>query len=232
MRSIHDALRSSHPLLPEALRADLAPLFADEEHLAVLSARLLVFSRQGVPDRPPPPPLPAESPPPLEAAFAPFSGALAFWHEPSDDPAVSQRLADAIANAGCAGVLVLLGQRVTPGSITDARALPPPRARLLASAFRRHSAADSLSVAARALAKHAHRGSFWGECTGSVAEKNATAEAVVNRLLDEATWWNVFGHFAHGLVYEVRVPSGHGARWGRAGAEFIGFLEPFEEPAQ
>jgi hypothetical protein len=229
MRSIHDALRSSRPFLPEPLRTDLAPLFADEERLAVLSSRLLVFSRQGVPDRLPPPTFPAECTPPLVDAFAPFRAALAFWHEHPDDPTVPQRLANAITAAGCAQVLVLLGQRITPGSITDARGLPPPRDRLLASAFRPHSQADPLTVAARALAKHAHRGSFWGECTGSVADKNATAEALVNRLLDEATWWNVFGHFAHGLVYEVRLESGHGARWGRAGEEFIGFLEPFED---
>ena len=38
---------------------------------------------------------------------------------------------------------------------------------------------------------------------------------------DSATWWNVFGHFAHEVVYEARVPSGHGARWGFGGDEFI-----------
>ena len=48
-------------------------------------------------------------------------------------------------------------------------------------------------------------------------------------ILDAATWWNVFGHFQHDVVYEARVPSGHGARWGFGGNEFIGFLEPFDE---
>jgi hypothetical protein len=48
-------------------------------------------------------------------------------------------------------------------------------------------------------------------------------------ILDNTTWWNVFGHFKHVLVYEARVPSGHGARWGQGGDELIGFLEPFDE---
>jgi hypothetical protein len=33
----------------------------------------------------------------------------------------------------------------------------------------------------------------------------------------------------HDLVYEARVPSGHGTRWGQLGDEFVGFLEPFDE---
>ena len=70
---------------------------------------------------------------------------------------------------------------------------------------------------------------FWGEVTGSSDEKNAAAERVVRQLLEQATWWNVFGHFQHERVYEVRVPTGHGARWGHGGKELIGFLEPFDE---
>jgi hypothetical protein len=31
------------------------------------------------------------------------------------------------------------------------------------------------------------------------------------------------------VVFEARLSSGHGARWGHAGGEFIGFLEPFDE---
>src|SRR5262249_41298464 len=147
MRSIHDALRSSHPLLPESLRADLAALFADEERLAVLSTRLLVFSRQGVPERPPPT-VSAECTPPLEDAFAPFRPALASGRAPPDAPAVPPPLAAARVPASRPGVLLLPGQRRTPASVTDARGLPPPRPRLLATAFRPHSGADSLTVAA------------------------------------------------------------------------------------
>jgi len=31
------------------------------------------------------------------------------------------------------------------------------------------------------------------------------------------------------VVFEARLPTGHGARWGHGGEEFIGFLEPFDE---
>ena len=128
-------------------------------------------------------------------------------------------------------LLVLLGQRMTPASLTDAAALPPPRAKLMASAMSPYSDADRLSVAGRALAKHAPRssGTFWGQVSGGTDEKNALAERLLTHILDSTTWWNVFGHFKHERVYEARVASGHGARWGQFGESFIGFLEPFDE---
>jgi len=49
----------------------------------------------------------------------------------------------------------------------------------------------------------------------------------VEALLEEATWWNAFEHYSQGLVYEVRVPTGHGARWTLSDYQFIGFLDPF-----
>lgn len=231
MRSIHDALRASQPHLPEPLRQDLARLFRDEEHLATLSTRLLVFARQGVPAGQPPPSFAAECTPPLAEAFVFFQPAVAAWHDAPDSPDVPVQLANALAAAGVKNLLVLLGQRMTPASVTDASALPPAREKLLASALRPHSPADRLSVAARALAKHAPRstGTFWGSVTGSADEKNATARRLLEQILDQTTWWNVFGHYKHVLVYEARVATGHGARWGHGGDEFIGFLEPFEE---
>jgi hypothetical protein len=231
MRSIHDALRRSQPHLPESLRRDLARLFRDEELLAALSTRLLVFTRQGVPASQPPPSFAGECTPPLAEAFGFFQPAVAAWHETPDSPAVPAMLADALVAAGIRNVLVLLGQRMTPASLLDASALPPARASLLGAAMRPHSDTDKLSVAARALAKHAPRstGTFWGKVTGSVDDKNALARHLLETILEQTTWWNVFGHYKHVLVYEARVATGHGARWGHGGDEFIGFLEPFEE---
>jgi hypothetical protein len=231
MRSIHDALRASQPHLPEPFQRDLARLFAEEELLAALSTRLLVFARQGVSGCHPPPSFAGECTPPLAEAFACFQVAVAAWHDTPDSPDVPAMLADALAAAGVRNVLVLLGQRMTPASITDASALPPSRTKLLATAMQAHSDTDRLSVAARALAKHAPRstGTFWGKVTGSVDDKNATALRLLEQILDQTTWWNVFGHYKHVLVYEARVATGHGARWGHGGSEFIGFLEPFEE---
>jgi hypothetical protein len=214
------------------LRSDLARLFEDEDLVAGLATRLLVCARQGVPAERPLPHFSGECTPPLGEAFAFFRPALAAWHDGPDAPAVAQRLAEAVAAAGLKNLLVLLGQRMTPGSVTDASGLPPPRAKLLAAARMRHSEADELSVAGRAFAKHAGRDAgegFWGQASGPSAEKNAAAERWIVQILDAATWWNVFGHFTHGLVYEAREPGGHGVRWGQGGDEFIGFLEPFEE---
>jgi hypothetical protein len=231
MRSLYHVLQACRPLLPEPFGSAHARLFAQEEHLAALAARLLAFARQGVPAEPPPPRFAAECTPPLEAAFAPFRDAVAAWHDDSYSSALPRQFTDALVVAGTRNLLVLLGQRLTPASVTDARAIPPTRARLLASARRPHGNADPLTVAGRALAKHVHRSpaAFWGQVSGSAAEKNAAAEEVLARILGGATWWNVFGHFKHDLVYEARVPTGHGARWGRLGDEFIGFLEPFDE---
>jgi hypothetical protein len=231
--SLQDTLRASFPLLPMDFRAAHAWLF-EEEHVARLADRLLRFAREGVPAAFPLPHFAAECTPPLSDAWAFFREPVAQWQAADDklSPPLLQRFADALPAAGCKNLLILLGQRLTPASLTDARAIPPARARLLASANREHNPADHLTVAARALSKHAHRSleAFWGgEVRGSVAEKNARAVEVLNRILDHATWWNVFGHFAHDLVYEARVPSGHGARWGFGGDEFIGFLEPFDE---
>ena len=233
MTSLQDTLKASAALLPEDFRAAHARLFEDEP-LALLADRLLRCAREGVPAGFPLPHFAAECTPPLGDAWAFFREPVAQWQAADDQlsPALLRRFADALAAAGCKNMLILLGQRLTPASLTEAQAIPPARARLLASANREHNPADHLTVVARALSKHAHRSreAFWGgEVRGCVAEKNARAAEVLNRILDNTTWWNVFGHFAHELVYEVRVPSGHGARWGFGGDEFIGFLEPFDE---
>ena len=230
MHALLDTLRACVPLLPAPFVAEHRRLFA-EEHLAKLATRLLDFHRHGVQQEQPPPHFAAERPPPLEEVFAPFRAPLEAWAAAPDEPTpeVVWKLAGAVVVAGCAHLLLLLGQRRTPASLTDARAIPPLRIELVASAAALHNPADGLTVAARALTKHVHRspGAFWGTVGGTAADKNAAARAVLERILDEQTWWNGFGHFQHEVVYEARVPSGHGARWVQGGAEFIGFLEPF-----
>jgi hypothetical protein len=230
--SLQETLRAGVPLLPEAFRLEHARLF-EQEHLARLAGRLLDFAGHGVPAAPPPPHFAAECTPPLTEAWAFFRGPVAEWRAAADRLAepLPQRFADALVAAGTRNLLLLLGQRLTPASITDARAIPPTRAQLLAAANREHNPADGLTVAARALTKHVHRSpeAFWGDVRGPVPHKNALAVRVLDGILDNATWWNVFGHFAHETVYEARVPTGHGARWGLGGSEFIGFLEPFDE---
>jgi hypothetical protein len=232
MTPLEETLRAAVPLLPGPFREENAGLFVPE-HLSRLAGRLLALAEHGVPAEPPPPHFAAECTPPLAPAWEVVRGPVEEWQGSADQlaPPLLGRWADALAAAGTRNLLLLLGQRLTPASLTDARAIPPTRARLLAAAAVAHNPADGLTVAARALAKHAHRapGAFWGEAGGPVVGQNARALHVLNDVLDRATWWNVFGHFAHDTVFEARVPSGHGARWGRGGDEFIGFLEPFDE---
>jgi hypothetical protein len=150
----------------------------------------------------------AEGTPPLAECFAPFRAALE----------QTQTWADALTSAGTPRILVMLGQRFTPASVTDARGIAPTRTQLLGAASQMHTPSDPLTAAARALTKHVHRSpeKFWGEVRGSTQQKNAAAQRVLENILDNATWRNVFGHFAHELVYEARAHrtrGAMGARW-------------------
>ncbi|KAG8468848.1 hypothetical protein KFE25_007366 [Diacronema lutheri] len=150
-----------------------------------------------------------------------------------------------LARLGAWGALGLLGLRRTRLSLARA---PPPPSRLRASFCAPWAPARSaLTVGARALSKHWHRepeaARFWGgQWRGSDAEKNALASAALERVLACAVWANCHrlptsaarAHedegtnwgTASGEVFEVRVATGHGARWSADGATFRGFLEP------
>lgn len=153
----------------------------------------------------------------------------------------------------------LLGQRQTPGTKW---LLPPSPAELMLAANRLHPGTSqklaALSVAARAAAKHAHRGAdcwFGDAAEGKTAARIARAAILVARLLASAVWWNAHeGAFedltdapaggadgaASGVVaqkritvFEVRDMRGYGARWAvssdGSNVRFRGFLEPHVE---
>jgi hypothetical protein len=224
------ALRIAVSFFPEPFRAEYARLFASE-HLETLAGRLVLFHTSGVPVNRLPPYFDEETTPPLGPVYAPFETVLRqFLVEAADSsPELHHGLAQAMLSVGCSGLLLLLGQRRTPASLDDARAIPPLRADLLAAGEQLHTPTDPLTVAARALAKHAarHPDPWWGKVTGTVPQKNAAARSILERLLEEPTWWNCFGHYMHEVVYEVRVHTGHGARWALDQMALIGFLEPF-----
>lgn len=163
-----------------------------------------------------------------------------------------------LQNAGYKGISALLGCRRTIGSIShlsqqhpndsctksssDHYLFPPSIPQLIISSRKMHkpNTKSKLTVAARALAKHAHRGEegFFGTVKGSETEKNKQAECVVERLISEAAWINI--HCFGGVnetrpVMEVRTADGYGARWSAVwtkdafspeDVEFRGFLEP------
>jgi hypothetical protein len=224
------ALFACQACLPESFRSDCARLF-HPEHLAKLAARLATFHHNGIPDTFPPPHLTVENTPPLQEAWAPFAGFMDAWQQSvnQQSPELLQLLAEALVTATIGGVLVLLGQRRTPGSLTDARAIPRPAEELLRASAQIYK--GQLSVGARALTKHLQRTglAFWGELTGTEEEKSQTAQRLLRTVLENTTWWNVFEHYKHQVVFEARVAQGYGARWGSDGEEFIGFLEPFTE---
>lgn len=166
-----------------------------------------------------------------------------------------------LREAGENGIIATLGMRRTIGTVSkcfgcpsstsneDDSAkqylFPPSASQLIASTRRLHKPdmKSKLTVAARALAKHAHRGqdAFFGAVRGSEREKNEHAEGVVRRLISEGAWINV--HAFGGVdetrpVVEVRTVEGYGARWSAVWPEnafspedvrFRGFLEPNRE---
>lgn len=230
MQTLQDTLQACKSMLPEQFYQTHQGLWQNE-HIDRLATRLLALREQGVPAEFPLPHFSVECTPPLAQAFAFFAAPLDNWRQAENktgEPLLRQ-FAEAFVAAGCQHILLLLGQRFTPASLTDARAIPPTRARLMAAVNQEYK--QGLTAGARAWTKHAHRSSdkFWGEIKGSAADKNNGALRLITHILDNATWWNMFGHYVHQVVCEARVATGHGVRWGKGGDELIGFLEPFDE---
>lgn len=160
-----------------------------------------------------------------------------------------------LESAGGDGIYAILGCRRTIGTVqlsssSSSYLFPPTITQLLAASQKLYNPAtkSSLTVSARALAKHAHRGRerFFGVLEGSEAQKNEHADKVIRQLISEAMWMNI--HCFGGVdesnpVIEIRTYEGYGARWsgiwkvGRnsdnedvfllpTDVEFRGFLEP------
>ncbi|PWN65035.1 hypothetical protein C1631_020720 [Chryseobacterium phosphatilyticum] len=123
--------------------------------------------------------------------------------------------------------LVVLGQRLTSASIRDETAVPPLNSILIKACSEPFN--NEITIAQRAWEKHTGRmhNNFWGEVKGNNQEKQEKVMAKINDILEHATWWNVFFHYKHQLVFEVREKEGHGIRWSHGGTKLIGFLEKF-----
>ncbi|MCP1298201.1 hypothetical protein NK356_03410 [Chryseobacterium sp. S0630] len=123
--------------------------------------------------------------------------------------------------------LNVLGQRVTSASIRDESAIPPLKVTLINACKEPFN--NEITIAQRAWEKHIGRmdDDFWGEIKGDNQQKQEKVMAKINDILDNKTWWNVFFHYKHELVFEVREKEGHGIRWSHGGTKLIGFLEKF-----
>ncbi|WP_289661952.1 hypothetical protein [Flavobacterium panacagri] len=125
--------------------------------------------------------------------------------------------------------LLILGQRLTSASKRDETGIPPESKVLLESCFEPFN--KEISIASRAWEKHVGRkkDSIFGEIKGNAIEKKEKVEKLIHYIINHKTWWNIFYHYKHGLVYEIRVQNGQGLRWSADGKQFIGFLEDFLE---
>lgn len=123
--------------------------------------------------------------------------------------------------------LNVLGQRLTSASIRDGNAVPPLKNILIKACEEPFN--SEITIAQRAWEKHIGRtdDGFWGEIKGNNQEKQEKVMSRIHDILDHTTWWNVFFHYKHELVFEVREKEGHGIRWGHGGTKLIGFLEKF-----
>ncbi|MDH5035948.1 hypothetical protein [Chryseobacterium cucumeris] len=123
--------------------------------------------------------------------------------------------------------LNVLGQRLTSASIRDENAIPPLKATLINACKEPFN--NEITIAQRAWEKHIGRmdDDFWGEIKGNNQQKQEKVMEKINDILDHKTWWNVFFHYKHELVFEVREKEGHGIRWSHGGTKLIGFLEKF-----
>jgi len=123
--------------------------------------------------------------------------------------------------------LNILGQRLTSASIRDENGIPPLKSMLINACQEPFN--NEITIAQRAWEKHIGRmdDDFWGEIKGNNQQKQEKVMAKIHDILENKTWWNVFFHYKHELVFEVREKEGHGIRWSHGGTKLIGFLEKF-----
>ncbi|MBP2618976.1 hypothetical protein [Chryseobacterium jejuense] len=124
--------------------------------------------------------------------------------------------------------LIVLGQRLTSASIRDENTVPPLNSVLIKACKEPFN--GEITIAQRAWEKHTGRmgdDDFWGEVKGNNQQKQEKVMMKIQYILENKTWWNVFFHYKHELVFEVREKEGHGIRWSHGGTRLIGFLEKF-----
>lgn len=206
-----------------SLPQHLSPLLAYIEHVKRLAQQIIYFDQFG--SQRLPPFYKEECTPALKPLTSPFLKALKIWE--ADLETGKAKFQKLLETTSLEVLLIMMGQRHTSASVTDERGIPPLENQLLASFNALHK--HTLRVGARAWCKHANRSkeNFWGEVKGNDEYKNQFALRMFNKIYQNCTWWNTFEHYKHGLVFEMRVKSGHGARWTKNGETFIGFLEPF-----
>ncbi|WP_378178267.1 hypothetical protein [Aquimarina sp. SS2-1] len=218
--NLFETIQNSIQFLSDSWKEQYAG-FLQEEHLLVFAKNLERYHQFGVPDTHPLPHFDEEITPSLSEAFKSFERLLA------DQNTTPKDWAKVIETTPFEYLLILIGQRWTSATLKNEEAIPPLKETLLESCFTPFN--DQICIATRAWEKHIGRSSdnFWGEMKGNPTQKEEKVKKRILEIIDNKTWWNIFYHYKHELVYEIRVPSGHGIRWNANGTKLIGFLEPF-----
>ncbi|GGG23572.1 hypothetical protein GCM10011344_25410 [Dokdonia pacifica] len=218
--NIIKTIQTSIPFLSETWKEQYAP-FLEEEALYTFAKALHIYTQQGIPKEYGLPYFKEEVTPDPEFVLKHFKP---LFQATDTTP---EQWAKAIEATPFEHLLVIMGQRWTSASIKDIHALPPSEKTLLESCFAPYN--DQITMVTRAWEKHMGRSSdaFWGIAKGNPTQKEETIKKQITEMIQTQTWWNIFYHYKHELVYEIRVPSGHGIRWNKEGTQLIGFLEPF-----
>ena len=174
-----------------------------------------------MPNQHPLPHFEEEITPPLSEAFQYFEAILI------NRNATAQDWAYTLEKSPFEYLLILIGQRWTSATLKTADGIPPLQSKLVDSCFTPFN--NQICMATRAWEKHIGRSTntFWGTMKGNPTQKEEKVRQLITEMLRNKSWWNIFYHYKHELVYEIRVPSGHGIRWNASGTRLIGFLEPF-----
>jgi len=203
--------------------------FFEPWHLRHFIEALLNYYETGAPKQRPLPHFEEEVTPHLKNVFALFEPMLTTIDKQDfkNHPEHHKLVAETIESVPFSMVLALIGQRQTSASITTTEGLPIASQKLIDSCFEPFN--NQISVGVRAWEKHNDRSedTFWGTITGTPLDKQNHLKTIITQMIQSHTWWNTFHHYKHGIVYEIRVPSGHGIRWTYKELQLIGFLEPF-----
>ena len=204
------------------------PLFK-KEYLEILAKTLTTCYFEAVPETLPHPHFNEELTPLLLDAFLLFKPSLKLIEaqDYKSNMLTQKAIAQVLETIDFKHILVLMRQRITSATIKDVNGLPLLKQDVLDSSFKPYN--KHISIALRAWEKHIDRteDNFWGNIQGKPIEKETKVRTLVSKIIDKHTWWNVFYHYKHELVYEIRVASGHGMRWRIKDKTLIGFLEPF-----
>ncbi|WP_353777024.1 hypothetical protein [Winogradskyella sp. 3972H.M.0a.05] len=203
--------------------------FFQDEHILLFAKRLMYYYEHGASKVLPLPNFSEEVTPDVMDSFLVFEPMIEALQQRgfTDDNTNRSLVSKTIQEVAFEHILVIMGQRQTPSTIKTVEGLPLKKDALLEGCFKPFN--NQISVGVRAWEKHTDRteDTFWGDVKGSPQEKQENVKAIITNIMNNYTWWNTFHHYKHGIVYEIRIESGHGMRWSYPDQLLIGFLEPF-----